>query len=128
MKKIDLAYIVDDNEFVLTISEKMITNHAAFENIASFTNGLLALNAIQQAIENKSQLPSVIFLDINMPVMNGWEFLNAINNITAAQDIAIYLFTDSREPEDISKAKTYIQVKGFISKKLPKHELDIIAG
>jgi CheY-like chemotaxis protein len=128
MKKIHHVYLVDDNEFVLMISEKFIMNHSAFEKISSFTNGLLALDALKQTIENKGQLPAVIFLDLSMPVMNGWEFLNAINFIPAAKEIAIYLFTATKDVEDIETAKNYFQVKGFISKSLSQDELDIIAS
>jgi response regulator RpfG family c-di-GMP phosphodiesterase len=128
MKIIHHAYLVDDNEFVLMISEKLILNHPAFEKISNFTNGLLALDSLKLAIENKEQLPEVIFLDLSMPVMNGWEFLNAIAIIPEAREIAVYLFTASKDPEDVEKATTYFQVKGFISKSLAKVELDMIAS
>lgn len=128
MKKIHHAYLVDDNEFVLMISEKLIMNHPAFDKISSFTNGRLALDSLKETIESKEQLPEVIFLDLSMPVMNGWEFLNAINIIPAAKEIAIYLFTASKDVEDLEKAKNYFQVKGFISKSLPQDELDTIVS
>lgn len=128
MKKIEHAYLIDDNEFVLMISEKIILNHTAFEKITSFTNGLLALNTIIETLKNKGQLPTVIFLDLNMPAMSGWAFLDAISVITEAQDIAVYLFTASKDIEDIKKATTYFQVKGFISKSLATYELDAIAN
>ena len=128
MKKIEHAYLIDDNEFVLMISEKIILNHTAFEKITSFTNGLLALNTIIETLKNKGQLPTVIFLDLNMPAMSGWAFLDAISVITEAQDIAVYLFTASKDIEDIKKATTYFQVKGFISKSLATDELDAIAN
>jgi CheY-like chemotaxis protein len=110
------------------ISEKLITNHPAFEKISSFTNGKLALEGLIETIENKEQLPEVIFLDLSMPVMNGWEFLNAIAVIPEAKEIAVYLFTASKDPEDVEKASTYFQVKGFISKNLLTQELDTIAS
>ena len=128
MKKIEHAYLIDDNEFVLMISEKIILNHTAFEKITSFTNGLLALNTIIETLKNKGQLPTVIFLDLNMPAMSGWAFLDAISVITEAQDIAVYLFTASKDIEDIKKATTYFQVKGFISKNLATDELDAVAN
>ena len=128
MKKIEHAYLIDDNEFVLMISEKLILNHTAFKKITSFTNGLLALNTIIETIKNKGQLPTVIFLDLNMPAMSGWAFLDAISVITEAQEIAVYLFTASKDIEDINKATTYFQVKGFISKSLATDELDALAN
>ena len=128
MKKIEHAYLIDDNEFVLMISEKIILNHSAFEKITCFTNALLALNTIIETIKNKEQLPTVIFLDLNMPAMSGWAFLDAISVITEAQEIAVYLFTASKDKEDIKKATTYFQVKGFISKSLATYELDAIAS
>ena len=128
MKKIEHAYLIDDNEFVLMISEKIILNHTAFEKITSFTNGQLALNTIIETIKNNGQLPTIIFLDLSMPAMSGWAFLDAISVITEAQEIAVYLFTASKDVEDIKKATTYFQVKGFISKSLATYELDAIAN
>jgi len=110
------------------LSEKIILNHTAFEKITSFTNGLLALNTIIETLKNKGQLPTVIFLDLNMPAMNGWEFLDAISVIIEAKEIAVYLFTTSKDKEDIKKVTTYFQVKGFISKSLATDELDPIAN
>jgi CheY-like chemotaxis protein len=63
-----------------------------------------------------------------MPVMNGWEFLDAIAAIPETKEIAVYIFTTSKDPEDVEKANTYFHVKGFVSKSLTKTELDLIAS
>ena len=70
MKKIEHAYLIDDNEFVLMISEKIIRNHTALEKITSFTNGQLALNTIIKTIKNKGQLFKEIQSNLQL-----WEHL-----------------------------------------------------
>lgn len=126
MKKITLSYIIDDNEFVLLMREKQLSDHPAFDQIKTFTNGSLALDEINKAILHNEQLPLLILLDLNMPVMNGWEFLDAISLIPTVNKIPIYLFTATLEVAGIEKAKRYNQIKGFLSKAISSEEIETV--
>lgn len=61
----------------------------------------------------------IIFLDINMPIMNGWGFLNELNKVDFSIDhIKVYIVSSSTDDKDIKKATSYVSVKRFLSKPL----------
>lgn len=68
-------------------------------------------------------LPEVIFLDINMPVWDGWDFLNELEKLHFNKHVNIYITSSSKDPLDQSKAKSYDLVKNFISKPFNIDEL-----
>jgi CheY-like chemotaxis protein len=76
-------------------------------------------------IDNFDELPDYIFLDINMPVMNGWDFLDVFDRmrIDPFGKIEIYIVSSSVFAEDIDKSRSYPTVKEFISKPLNQEKL-----
>lgn len=71
--------IVDDDQIVVFIQKKMISNHEIASNPICFNNADAALNYLNdQQLQNKKEF--LIFLDINMPGMNGWDFLNCLES------------------------------------------------
>ena len=82
------------------------------------TNGSMAIEYLQELIAGNEVLPHLILIDINMPVLNGWEFLDAYEKLGIQTEIDMYMLSSSVYENDIEKAKTYKTVKGFISKPL----------
>lgn len=125
-KKINNILLVDDdtvNNFIVinTLNKLDIT-----ENVDSVLNGADGIEYIKNMIDNNPQLiPSIIFLDINMPVMDGWEFLEEFEKF--AEDIKkqckIYMVSSSVYEDDISKSKHYSSVIDFISKPLMREKI-----
>jgi response regulator of citrate/malate metabolism len=70
--------IVDDDQIVVFIQKKMVSNHEIASNPISFSAAVDALNYIIEEQQRKKQKEYLILLDINMPKMNGWEFLNCL--------------------------------------------------
>jgi len=128
MTRIKHTYLIDDNEFVLMIGEKSITNHPSYDKVSTFENGRLAFNSLKKCVQNNEQLPDLIILDVNMPEMNGWEFLDAFAETPELADIPVYLFTAPVDTEILEKAKEFKLIKGFLSKSLPFKEIDKIAA
>lgn len=113
--------LVDDDEINNFISIKLIKKALIYTEINACLDGSYAINellAIQA--KNPDDLPDYILLDINMPIMNGWEFLDEYKRlgIDPLGKSKIYIISSSVFSNDINKAKSYDLVKDFISKPL----------
>lgn len=86
--------------------------------IAECKNGQEAINYISKSLTEKETLPDVIFLDINMPVMNGWEFLEAYEKLGSKikKKSKLYVVSSSIDSNDKAKAKKYKTVTDYIIK------------
>ena len=92
----------------------------------AFYNGQEALNEIMSHLGNPEKLPELILLDINMPVMNGWDFLDELEKIK--KDIPkiprVSMMTSSSLDNDMARALNYSNVKEFITKPLTMQQLE----
>lgn len=113
--------IVDDDQIVVFIQKKMISNHEIASNPVCFNKADAALNYLkeQQQLNKKEFL---IFLDINMPNMNGWDFLDCLENNEEKSHYHVVMVTSSINKEDKEEAKKYSMVRLFIEK--PIHSSD----
>jgi response regulator RpfG family c-di-GMP phosphodiesterase len=87
-----------------------------FDTVLNFENGELALNALIEIFNNNEPFPDIIFLDINMPIMDGWGFLKALEKYKFKDELNIYMVSSSIDPTEIKKSKKFKTVKHFISK------------
>lgn len=117
MKKKEI-WIVDDDNIFQIIVRKIIGKMELFSSFSSYKNGKDAIDALKKAAENNENIPDIILLDINMPVMDGWEFMDEIVSYKSKlnQKIAIYIVSSSIAVQDKDKAKTYAEILGFLSK------------
>lgn len=117
MKKLNL--IIDDDEINNTFCKFIITKVGLEGQFQSFTNPEAGLEFVTGILNNKDYDKIILFLDINMPIMNGWDFLREFEKIYCSQtDIRIYILSSSISDEDISQAKANKFVEDFISKPL----------
>ncbi|UQD57110.1 response regulator [Flavobacterium sp. K5-23] len=123
-------WVVDDDTIYQTIVEKIIEKSDSFTTIDSFNNGNLAINSLKISIEENKILPDIILLDINMPLMNGWEFMNELSLIKSQlnKKIAIYIVSSSIAKEDKEKSKTYSNILGYLSKPVVMTDLLMISS
>jgi CheY-like chemotaxis protein len=126
MKKIDLIYIVEDDPIAVILAKRRIELHPQFGNCQVFANGEEAINYLQRVIAEADKLPNLILLDLNMPVMDGWQFLEKYVHQYPEIMAPVYILTSSIHPQDIARAKSYPLVKGFISKPLTQEVMDNI--
>jgi CheY-like chemotaxis protein len=125
-KKIKKIAVVDDDMIHIFTTKKMLQLTGYKGEIISYKNGLEALEALAK-IDTIEDFPEVIFLDINMPVMDGWGFLeNYSNKVTFHMYSKVYMVTSSIDPSDIEKAKKYPTVKLFITKPFSVESLEKI--
>ncbi|HLO74680.1 MAG TPA: response regulator [Flavobacterium sp.] len=125
MKQIEILALVDDDDTFVFITQRIIeqTNHV--KEIKVFNNGLDALNYLKDNLNNNYQLPEVIFLDLSMPIMDGWQFLDEFTSLKTekTEKILIYICSSSISPHDITKAKEISSVTDFIIKPVTKDKL-----
>lgn len=115
MKKINNVCIIDDNTITVYGLKKILSSIVEYNTLSHYENGEEAYIYINDIYTKKETLPDVIFLDLNMPVMDGWEFLQAIIDLKIEKKIDIHIITSSISKQDVNKYKNY--------KKLTHHKL-----
>lgn len=116
MVKYKLAYIVDDDPISIFGAKKIMQYAEVCDNFGVFHNGKEALLELLAKNQNKLELPEIIFLDLNMPVMDGWSFLEEFSKVEFHQNIKVYIVTSSIDPEDTQRAQEYRSVVNYIVK------------
>lgn len=122
MNKIKNICVIDDDKIYQYLTRRVISDTHPINDIAIFSNGLDAINYLETNCLNKKKLPDVIFLDLFMPVMDGWNFLKNFTVIQnkLAKKIPIYIVSSSIDPIDIQKSKSLGYVTDFIIKPMTK--------
>lgn len=113
LKRPESIILIDDDKIVNFINRKIIQNTDANVKLLDFNEAAKALAYLQ---ENPSHTPDIILLDINMPVMNGWEFLDSFVKLNLRS--VVYMLSSSIDSSDRLKASQYPCVRNFISKPL----------
>ena len=122
-QKLNCILLVDDNDADNFFHKLVISELHVVDNIQVAETGLEAINYLKK--EN-AIIPQLIFLDINMPRMNGWEFLEEYKDLAPAQKakIVIIMLTTSVNPEDKEHAEKIKEVNGFETKPLTTEKLN----
>lgn len=126
MNKFKVAYVIDDDKIVHFVIRKLLANLKMDINLSFFYNGLEAIEKISNDINAGSDLPDLILLDINMPIMDGWQFLDEFRkfNKGSSSKTHVYIISSSDSNSDINKAKEYQdQIKEYILKPITKADL-----
>ena len=122
--------LIDDNTIDNFINERIIRNQFFSDNILVHTNVSSALEYFANIKKMKNispvLIPDYIFLDINMPLMDGWGFLQGFEKLNLPFDCKIIVLTASVNPADEGKAKSYKNVVGFFSKPLSDAVLELL--
>ena len=103
MKKVSSIFIVDDDPITVFGIKKMLKPVAICDDIQIFQNGKEAYDVLKDRITTGHELPEVIFLDINMPIMDGWDFLKEMIDLDIQERIIINMITSSIDPSDYQR-------------------------
>lgn len=124
---LELIMCVEDDPITLMLFKKVAQKASFAKEIINTTNGEEAINYINN-ITSEENKPQLIFLDLNMPIMGGWEFLNLFNNSNYynLNKTKVIILTSTIDPEDIKKSKSYPNVIDFLSKPITVEMLDYL--
>lgn len=119
-------YIIDDDPIYKLVTKKLIRKTELFSETREFANGSEALNYF----ESTTDFPDILLLDIEMPEMDGWEFLDEFCQLKKRMDkeSTIYIASSSIASEDKVKAQKYKCVRDFLSKPINLDKLKKIAA
>ena len=111
--------LIDDDFIHQFGMKRMIQRYQPSVGVIEFSNGLDAINFFKTP-HREDEIPELIFLDINMPVMNGWEFIEEFVKIrsTLQKKIDIYILSSSTDSQDIHRAKSNTEITDYIIKPL----------
>lgn len=111
--------LIDDDFIHQFGMKRMLQRYQPSVGVIEFSNGLDAINFFKMPLQEE-EIPEVIFLDINMPVMNGWEFMDEFVKIKPMlqKKIDIYILSSSTDSHDIQKAKSNPEITDYIVKPL----------
>jgi CheY-like chemotaxis protein len=120
------VFIIDDDELSTFLTKHWLVREGLCEEVQAFISAEEALATLQQCPD--LLLPQVIFLDLNMPVMSGWEFLDALapERERLKDRIRIYILTSSLDLHDEARSKDYDLVAAFIHKPIKPEDIQLI--
>ena len=121
--------LVDDDKIFNFLNEKTITSLGLANEVHFALNGKQALELLEQYREGKIQRPDIIFLDLNMPIMNGYQFIEAFTNMDLPDKhkITIVVLSSSADPNDVARTKR-LGIQYYFNKPLSKDEIKKLIG
>ncbi|WP_291116658.1 response regulator [Flavobacterium sp. UBA6135] len=115
------VFVIDNDQIYLTITQKLLSKISDTFTVSIFYDGIEAFSALKTLIDVKSNhLPDIILLDLDMPIMDGWDFLENYRKIGVNnhKNIPIYIVTSSIALGDVTKSENYPEVQGYLVKPL----------
>lgn len=122
-EKINYLCLIDDDPIHVFITKKQIELLGIVEQVIVFNNGKDAFDYMQSLIDKKEKLPEIIFLDLNMPLWDGWRFLDEFTKIIEQQTTNIYILSSSNNKADLEKAQKYSLINNYLVKPIKQSQL-----
>ncbi|MBU0696747.1 MAG: response regulator [Bacteroidetes bacterium] len=126
--KIINVCIIDDDEVYIYSVIKLIKSKGLCGNLMVFKSGFEALNHLKSIIKTPNLLPDIILLDINMPKMDGWQFVEEFNKLNSktGKKVIIHIVSSSIDVRDESKANSLSVISNYYFKPVTREMLDTI--
>lgn len=124
------VYIVDDDNTFVFLTKRSIIMENLCEHLSVFSNGQMVLDELKQCIDNEAELPDAILLDVNMPEMGGWAFIEAFAELKPRvnKNIAIHMVSSSVNKKDVERAGQCEHVSSYTVKPIRSRQLLEIFG
>ncbi|GAA4275900.1 response regulator [Aquimarina mytili] len=131
-QNIESVCIIDDDSIYINLVSKIIQLKRLSQSVLVFNNGKEALDFFHESIRTdlEVEVPQVIFLDINMPIMDGWEFLKEFSKIRndISDVIDLYVVSSSIDTRDIDRAKSIDVVSDYLAKPIKLDDFVRVLG
>ena len=124
-------FLIDDDPIFVFLTRKIISSTAATSEISEFSDGQTAIDFLNAIADSPELLPDIIFLDLSMPVMDGWQFLQEYILLEPGlkKRITLYIVSSSISPHEVERSKTFQVVSDFLIKPLEEGKIaEIING
>lgn len=119
--------LVDDDDIYQFVMKKIINSLRLeiIKKILSFGDGEKAIEYLSTNISNSAELPNIILLDINMPIMDGWQFMDEYVRLKPriGKKITIYMVSSSTDTQDIEHAKRISEISDYLIKPVTPEQL-----
>ncbi len=119
--------LIDDDIIHQFIIKKLVDNiQLNKKDLLIFSNGEEGINYLKSNNECVQKLPDLILLDLNMPIMDGFQFLQEYKEVhpTIKKDMTIYILSSSDNPKDKERTKKFKEVSGYLTKPITELELE----
>ncbi|MBC7424950.1 MAG: response regulator [Bacteroidia bacterium] len=126
MKNPFTVCIIDDDKIHQYTTTMLLEKNKVRKNIINFSDGQQAIDFMLNHKDDSQKLPNVILLDINMPVMDGWQFMEAFRKLKSKlrKKISIYMVSSSNDPADTSRAKKINEIADYLVKPFRSQDID----
>lgn len=127
--KFNNVFVIDDDKIFHFIIKKLLQNNNINVNSDFFENGLQAIEGIKSKLDNGENPPDLILLDINMPILDGWQFLEEFKLLKKflKEEISIYIISSSDNIVDRNRAKEFKEdIKDYYLKPMTIESLNSI--
>jgi len=126
-KKDKIICVIDDDVFFQHLTKRLIDKFLTGYQLLPFENGRLALDFSESNVHAVGNLPQLILVDINMPVMDGWQFLEEFRQLAKGEyKPIIYMSSSSSDQDDIDRANTYKQLRGYLTKPILMPQMSLL--
>ncbi len=122
MNKVKKVFLIDDDDTFLFLARTSINKLELSISIETFSDGERAIDHLKSNSEIESNIPELIFVDINMPYLDGWGFFNEFSKIKSNfnKEVVLYLASSSDNPIDLQKAADLEGEIGYLVKPISK--------
>lgn len=123
MQEIHNVCIIDDDPiFVFGLQRFLKIAHLG-EDFIHYANGKIAIEGLERYREENKKMPDLILVDLNMPVMDGWQFLENYKQTLETEGQLVFIISSSIDPADLKRAKAFSFIKEFIYKPITSEKL-----
>lgn len=123
-KLMSMETVIVDDDKIICFLHKKLCSRSGMDSVRIFTDPEEAVAYLKAGCEKGTKF--LLLLDINMPVMNGWDVLEVLENESQCGNIEVIMVTSSIDDADLQRSKKYDKVRGFVSKPLNLDKLQSI--